>query len=251
MEHNKDYLFLGLIVILGLYLYKLQQDKEQQDDNHNQKMQMMTAFVKIYKKHIDEHKRATLKIAEKPSTVNPVTQEPVAQETGNIIYNTPKPNLDHGCQDNVKLTTDDMIKLRDRAVVRSALYPPLGRMPKPLANNYLNHKLSGVFDQPTQYNGDTYKLMAYLVNTVNKDEKWNVYGRQKYSGSSQGDFYAIQQCLKDPCVKIELTNDMMEGDKLNDYYNLPSELKIKSPLFSTDPYTVVQLKTSVGYSPYF
>ena len=123
-------------------------------------------------------------------------------------------------------------------------------MPRPLVDSYVANK-GGLFNQPTQYSGDTYRLMAYLINTLDKTDKWNVYGRQKHSGSSFGEFYAVQQCSNDPCVKFELTNDIMTGDNINDFYNLPAQLSINSPLFSTDPYTVVQLKTTLSYSPYF
>ena len=245
MGYNKDYFFLILILILSLYLYKLYQVKEYQDANHNNKMLLMTTFIKHYKKHVDTQKQVQY---EQKRSLKPIYNENIEIQ----------PHINHSNHINhinqvqtTDLTTDQMIRLRDQAVVKSALYPPLNRMPRPLIDSYIENKKAGIFDVATRYSGDTYKLMGYLINSVNKDEKWNIYGRQKYSGSSQGKFYAIQQCNKDPCVKIDLTNDIMEGDKINDYYNLPAELKIKSPLFNTDPYAVVQLKTSIDYTPYF
>jgi hypothetical protein len=146
---------------------------------------------------------------------------------------------------------DDLIDKRDIAVVSNALYPPLNRDSKPLANDYLKYKQDGLFDYSTRDNSDTYRLMGYLINSANKDETWNIFGRQKYSGSSHGEFYATRQCNQNTCTKIPLTRDILTGNKIDDYYNLPNVLTFSSPLFTTDNYDVVQLKTSNGYSPYY
>ena len=144
------------------------------------------------------------------------------------------------------------ISKRDMAVVQDPLYPPLDRNPRPLADEYLRYRDAGYFDVPTRNGTDTYRLMGYLINSTNKDEKWNIYGRQRYSGSSHGYFYATQQCNNNQCTKIELTKDILVGQQLNDFYNLPSTLTFNSPLFGTDPYDVVQLNIANGYNnPYY
>jgi hypothetical protein len=145
----------------------------------------------------------------------------------------------------------DPIKRRDMAVTEDPLYPPLGRMPRPTADQYLKYKQDGILGVSTRGSPDTFRLMAYMINSVDRAEKWNVYGRQKYRGSSQGDFYAIQQCNStSQCTKIDLNNDMIANNQLRDYYNLPSTITFSSPLFSKDPYDIVQLKTTVDYGPY-
>jgi hypothetical protein len=147
--------------------------------------------------------------------------------------------------------TVDPIKRRDTAVVEDPLYPPLGRMPRPVADQYLKFKEDGILGVSTRGTADTFRLMAYMINSADRNEKWNVYGRQKYRGSSQGDFYAIQQCNStSACTKIDLHNDMISNNQLRDFYNLPSTITFSSPLFSTSPYDVVQLKTTLDYGPY-
>lgn len=236
MEYSKDYLFVFFIMIMVIYLFKLQQEKTKTDTEYDKRMQMMSSFIKFYKSRIDENKGQT----------NNPELNPINVEIGDI--NVTKP-VSIPVETKTE-ATGDIIYNRDKAVVNNALYPPLGRMPRPLVNDYVDNK-DGLFNQPTRYSGDTYRLMAYLINTVDKTDKWNVYGRQRYSGSSRGDFYAVQQCSNDPCIKFDLNDDIMTGEKIRDFYNLPNELSINSPLFSTDPYTVVQLKTNLSYSPYF
>ena len=146
----------------------------------------------------------------------------------------------------------DIIAERDRAVVDDTLYPPIDRMTRPIADEYLKYKLNGIFGDNTRGAPDTFRLVAYLINSADRADKWNVFGRQKYRGSNQGEYYAIQQCNSHgPCTKIMLNNDIVVGDQLRDYYNLPSTITFKSPALSDTPYDVIQLKTTIDYSPYF
>ena len=146
----------------------------------------------------------------------------------------------------------DPIATRDTAVLEDPLYPPLGRMPRPLADQYLQYKQERMMTVSSKSTQDTFQLMAYLISSVDRSEKWNVYGRQKYRGSSQGDFYAIQQCNStSQCTKIDLTNDIIKNNQLRDFYNLPSSVMITSPLFSTSSYDIVQLKTTMDNSQYY
>lgn len=146
---------------------------------------------------------------------------------------------------------DRLIDERDTNVVYNDLYPPLNRPTKPIASDYLMYKTSGLFDVKTRYSDDTFRLIGYLINSNNKNEKWNLFGRQKYSGSSQGDFYVVQQCNSNgPCTKIDLNDDILTSGRIRDYYNLPNKLTFNSPLFDVHPYDVIQLKTTYDYSPY-
>lgn len=224
MNSNRDYMFLFLVLILILYIYKLHQDKSSQDFVFNKKLNMFKTLIDEYKIQLSESSDKC----------------PVNINCPGCIK----------CQDVKPITDDQLIDKRDNAVVNNHLYPPLSRVPKPIATSYMKYKRDGVFDVSTRYNGDTYKLMAYLINSNDRSEKWNIFGRQKYSGSSQGEFFATQQCTQGPCTKIELSKDIIVGDTINDYYNLPNSLTFKSPLFSTHPYDVVQLKTSSGSSIY-
>lgn len=146
----------------------------------------------------------------------------------------------------------DIIRERDKAVIHDTLYPPVDRMSRPIADEYLKYKMDGVFGVNTRDTSDTFRLVAYLINSVDRADKWNVFGRQKYRGSNQGEYYIVQQCNSHgPCSKIMLTDDIILNNQLRDYYNLPSTITFKSPLLDTTPYDVVQLKTNVNFGPYF
>lgn len=208
---TKDYISLFLIVILVFYVYTLQKEQSHKDEEYNQKLKMFTTLVDEYKVQINNKK----------------------------------------CPVNPKCVGCDVcrsIAQRDMAVIRDPLYPPLDRQSRPLADEYLKYKQAGLFDVPTRQGNDTYRLMGYLINSTNKTDKWNIYGKQRYSGSSHGNFYATQQCNNNTCTKIELTKDILVNERLNDFYNLPSTLTFKSPLFGTDPYDVVQLSFADNYN---
>jgi hypothetical protein len=81
----------------------------------------------------------------------------------------------------------DIIGDRDEAVLRDNLYPPLDRMNRPLADEYLKYKLKGDFGWSTRDNSDTYRLIGYLINSTDRADKWNLFGRQKNRGSNQGE----------------------------------------------------------------
>ena len=215
--NQKDYIFFFLILVLVVYIYSLHQDKASRDYEYNKKVQVLKIMNDEYKNKMSCGKTNC---------------------TATVTVKKP-------------LNTGDLLTKRDIAVVHNPLYPPLDRNSRPLADDYLAYRQAGLFDYPTRTGSDTYRLMGYLISSTDKNDKWNIYGRQKHSGSSQGEFYATQQCNNNSCTKIELTKDILAGEKLNDFYNLPSVLTFTSPLFSTDPYNVVQLNISNGYSPYY
>lgn len=227
MNFNKDYVLLILIVLLVFYILRMQQDKLIQNNIFNKKLLMFRTLIDEYKLQIDKE------MVTCPSCSNVCPKCPSCPSC------------------SMPLSDNELVSKRDTAVVTNPLYPPLNRVPKPMATDYLRYKREGVFDYPTRNGNDTYKLMAYLINSTDKTDKWNVYGRQKYAGSSQGEFYATQQCIQNTCTKIEITKDIIVGNYINDYYNLPNILTFNSPLFSTEPYDVVQLKTANGQSIYF
>jgi len=157
----------------------------------------------------------------------------------------------------------DQVTDRDRAVVNDELYPPLGRTERPIfdqlingmstGTGMLNHPLTsfgGVFSYPTRGSPDTFRLVAYLVNTSDKKDIWKLFGRQKYPGSSIGDYYAIQMDDRKSDLKITIKDEMMPKDKIRDIYGLPNEVTINSPLFNPSPYKIIELDKADLTSPY-
>lgn len=216
---STDILLIFAIIVFLVYAWMMQQD-----------------YMTKQKQYI-EKKEEILRAMMERSTKKPNTE--LAPTSSNIPLNNER-----------KMT--DRVATRDTNVLEDPLYPPLGRMPRPIADQYLDFKDKRLIGVSTRYDQDTYRLMAYMINKTDKNDKWNVYGRQKYRGSSTGEFYAIQQCNSTThCTKIDLNSDIIVGNTFNDFYNLPNTVTLQSPLFSTEPYDVVQLKTTVDTGPYY
>lgn len=226
-----DIFLLFFIMVLVAYIYIIYQKSTYRQIQYDEKLNLIKRMVTI-------------------SRINTLSGH---QPSSNNNHHHSPSNIDkhhHSSSDSNKSV--DRIKKRDTAVVEDPLYPPLGRMPRPVADQYLKFKEDGILGISTRDTADTFRLMAYMINSTDRSEKWNIYGRQKYRGSSQGDFYAIQQCNStSACTKIDLNNDMILTNQLRDFYNLPSSITFSSPLFSVSPYDIVQLKTTLDYGPYY
>jgi hypothetical protein len=144
----------------------------------------------------------------------------------------------------------DPVSDRDRAVINDELYPPLGRTERPIFDQLINRMSTGYFNYPTRGSPDTFRMVAYLVNTSEKKDIWKLFGRQKYPGSSIGDYYAIQMDDRKSDMKITIKDDMMPRDKIRDIYALPNEVTINSPLFNPNPYKIIELDKADLTSPY-
>ena len=89
-----------------------------------------------------------------------------------------------------------------------------------------------------------------MINKEDKKDSWKLFGRQKYPSSSLGDYYAIPMDDHRSDMKITIKDDMMPKDKIRDIYALPSEVTIKSPLFSHSPYQLIELDKTDLMSQY-
>ena len=89
-----------------------------------------------------------------------------------------------------------------------------------------------------------------MVNSDNRNDSWKLFGRQKYPGSSIGEYYAIPFDDKKTDMKITIKDDMMTRDKIRDIYALPNEVTFNSPLFSEKPYKLIELDKADLTSPY-
>lgn len=102
---------------------------------------------------------------------------------------------------------------RNRRVLSDPLYPP-------------------VINQDAD---SSFKLIGYLSN---QDETWKLFGRMK--DRHQGEYYIIS-ANNNLDLKIPLTQDVVVGERLRDVYNLPQEMKFKSPMLKASPYTVTEI----------
>jgi len=146
----------------------------------------------------------------------------------------------------------DHVNARDKAVVSDNLYPPLARTERPIFDLLANRVASGLINYPTRGSPDTFRLIAYLVNTDTntRKDRWKLFGRQKYPGSSIGEYYAIPIDDATSDLKITLKDDIMPNEKIRDIYALPNEVTIKSPLFSSERYKIIELDKPDLTSPY-
>jgi hypothetical protein len=128
----------------------------------------------------------------------------------------------------------------------------LARVERPIFDNLIKMN----FGQTTRGSEDTFRLMAYLVNSNKYDSDmgnnvWKLFGRQTYRGSSIGEFYVSPVNDNTSDMKIFLKNDIMPKEKIRDIYSLPSEVYFDSPFFSKNAYIVNELPKSDLNSNYY
>jgi hypothetical protein len=175
----------------------------------------------------------------------------------NIVTNT-KVNFKNNINDRlnnrdelIKYKTNDTVQQRDLNVLLNPIYPPLARVERPIFDNLIKMN----FDQSTRGSEDTFRLMAYLINSNKNDsdtggDVWKLFGRQTYRGSSVGEFYVSPVNDHQSDMKIFLKNNMMPKEKIKDIYALPSEVYLDSPFFSKNAYTINELPKSDFNSNY-
>ena len=142
----------------------------------------------------------------------------------------------------------DAVAIRDQSVISNPLYPPLGRTERPVFD-----RIGTSFNIQTRGTDDTFRLVGYLVNKTTQDlgeNVWQLFGRQKYRGASQGEFYVIPSHGDKKNMKIQLTDDIFVGEKIRDIYALPKKVTINSPFFSQDEYDVIELPKTDFTGPY-
>lgn len=118
----------------------------------------------------------------------------------------------------------DHIGNRDRNVVHDVLYPPIGRTERPIAD--MMHANYGSFNYPSRGSPDTYRPLANAIELVvngeneSKGEKYQLFGRQKYQGSSQGEYY-LASTNRDDAFKIPIPTKAIP-----DIYIIPDTLTL-------------------------
>jgi len=139
----------------------------------------------------------------------------------------------------------DIVDIRDINTVENPMYPLYGRTERPIIDMLMTNKM---FNYRTRGSEDTYHPVAYAKERGTE----NIYylmGRQRYQGSSQGDFYLIPTDTNNR-LKINLT-DRSGNQILKDIYNVPDELKINYGIFNGKTFDIEQLKNTDLISPYY
>lgn len=148
----------------------------------------------------------------------------------------------------------DITPVRDIQVLDNPLYPALNRTDRQTLNTVAYQTDNRNFNIPTQDIGDSYHLVGYITSTDQSNidkggNSWKLMGR-KYN-RNQADFYIIPT-NNNYDLKIPLTQDIIIGQRLNDIYTIPTELKFNSPFLNKSLYTFVELpKTNFDSNRYY
>lgn len=141
-------------------------------------------------------------------------------------------------------------KQRDMKVLFDPLYPALNRTDRKSFEGVVNNTINRNFNIPTQTHYDSYRLIGYITNENDQNGRtWKLMGKQR--DRNRADFYMIP-VNNNYDVKIQITDDMVVGEKLRDIDTIPSEIQFNSPLLTDTPYKFVELpKSSLDDAMYF
>jgi hypothetical protein len=251
-SNTSDVVLQKKIVLLN-QMIKESKKNVQKKINIKENLNQEYASTEIIDINKDEKKRLDSKHEQNVDTkqsqqINPLMQQQQMQESNQLLL-MQQQQINPLMLAN-PLMLRDPVSDRDRAVINDELYPPLGRTERPIFDQLINRMSTGYFNYPTRGSPDTFRMVAYLVNTSEKKDIWKLFGRQKYPGSSIGDYYAIQMDDRKSDMKITIKDDMMPRDKIRDIYALPNEVTINSPLFNPNPYKIIELDKADLTSPY-
>ena len=104
---------------------------------------------------------------------------------------------------NGGLTDYELIKQRDLGVLANPLLPPERRTERPTIDMTLPLLRDKYIGLPTRGSYDTYQNTGYLVDETNQENILKLFGRQKYPGSNQYEYYAIKSTHVDQ-IKVPL-----------------------------------------------
>jgi len=122
----------------------------------------------------------------------------------NILVKMQK-QLDQVLDDKIFLEKKKYLINRDKNVAYDNFKPPERRLPE---YAYPDDQVQRYINFPTRGYPDTFQLMG-LVMRNNTETIYNLYGRQKYPGSNQYEYY-VQTNLNNNNVKIPIK---INGDK--------------------------------------
>lgn len=145
----------------------------------------------------------------------------------------------------VQTQKPDIVDVRDMNVVENPLYPLYGRSERPIIDMLMNNNMVNI---RTRGSEDTYHPVGYAKDTTTNDIFY-LMGRQRYRGSSQGDFYLISTDTTNR-LKINLL-DNSGNQIIKDIYNVPNSVTINSGIFNGKTFEIEQLKNTDLISPYY
>lgn len=142
----------------------------------------------------------------------------------------------------------DTVESRDRRVIGDPLYPPTNRTSEDVHRGVVNQIKAGNLYQNTDDMNDGFRLVGYLTSNEHVRDAggntWQMYARMK--DRHQGEYYIVPS-NRNIDLKVPLTPEVVAGERLRDVYTLPTEMRFKSPMLNTGPYTFTELpKAELG-----
>lgn len=138
--------------------------------------------------------------------------------------------------------TNPIVYERDRLELEDPLYPPEQRSDNDIENRYLQIAYNGYFRNPTRGYPPPYQMKGYLVQDDNDTNVLSLFGRPKYVGSTQYDYYFTRNDINNNQIKLPIKHqrELLDGDmiRLNTgiyngeykYVALPVEDLIQPPI---------------------
>ena len=138
--------------------------------------------------------------------------------------------------------TNPVVYERDRLELEDPLYPPEQRSDNDIENRYLQMAYNGYFRNPTRGYPPPYQMKGYLVQDGNDTNVLSLFGRPKYVGSTQYDYYFTRNDINNNQIKLPIKHqrELLDGDmiRLNTgiyngeykYVALPVEDLIQPPI---------------------
>jgi hypothetical protein len=209
-----------IIIIIVLFLYNFISKKQIEYKQDILEKELNKKIVNL-NKLLEEKEIKEKKIKEKEKIVN---------VPSNIPPNIP-PNI---------------VDIRDANVTNNPLYPLYNRVERPVFDMLIHN--NNLFNVRTRGSEDTYHPIGYAKDKQT-NEVFYIMGRQRYRGSTQGDFYLIPLDTNSR-LKINLL-DSSGNQIIKDIYNLPNEINIKSGIFNGKSFDIEQLKNTDLISPYY
>jgi len=142
---------------------------------------------------------------------------------------------------------------RDYRVINDPLFPPFNRSDRNTHTHLRNNINKRNMYVNTNNIDDTFRLVAYITCTdENKDignNSWKLFGREKDRHFSE--FYMTPTDNTND-IKIFLNDNIINGNKVRDIYNIPEYINFNSHMLNSSPYYVNEIpKQNLSYQNFY
>lgn len=212
---NINYDIPGTEIYPGQYLTRSTLQTRSSEDideiNKNYDKYNFTKPTLTYKNPVESSEESKQQKSLKKTTYKSEELQPLASGQGisNTNYSSGatrlNPSIDMIELPNSGLTDYELIRRRDLGVMADPLAPPEKRTERPQIDMTLPLLRNKYIGLPTRGSYDTYQQTGYLVDDTNPNNILKLFGRQKYSGSTQYEYYAMKSTAADQ-YKIPLND---------------------------------------------